>query len=318
MKIKFSHYERVAGIFVLTALAGCISVAAVVAVKRGWFATKIPFETIMTSAEGIHSGTVVQISGLRAGAVEEVELVAAERIRVRFSVFEKFHNQIRADSTIQVVRPFVIGERVIEVNVGSEGESRLAAGHEIPLKSSFDVMDIFSGKKMGPFLGTIEKLSENLRVLGEAFADPTRTRALVEMFDRLAPLISNMNSMAQGVSKMTDIATRQKRFEILIGNLTDVSQSLGKVVPAMMEEAPDMGQQLGAMVKNLNVLTAEMSKLAPAIAAIAPDLPKTSLRAVEALNETVILLKAMQKSFLLRGKVEEVKEEEQRQPASRK
>ena len=72
---------------------------------------------------------------------------------------------------------------------------------------------------------------------------------------------------------------------------------------------------MGQMVTNLNVLTAEMQKLAPAIAAIAPDLPKTSLKAVEALNETVVLLKALQKSFLLRGNVEEVCEQE-RQPAS--
>lgn len=317
MKIKFNRFERIAGLFVLTAVVGCLSVAVVVAVKRGWFATKIPFETSMVSAEGIHPGTVVQISGLRAGSVDDVELISAEKIRVRFEVLQKFHDQIRADSTVQVVRPFVIGERVIEINVGSENEPRLAAGHAIPLKSSFDIMDIFSGKKLGPFLGTLEKLSENLRVLGEAFADPTRTKALVEMFDRLAPLIGNMNSMAQGVVKVTDTVTRQKRLEILISNLSEISAALGPIVPAMVAEAPDMGHQLGQMVKNLNVLTAEMTKLAPAIAAIAPDLPKTSLRAVEALNETVVLLKAMQKSFLLRGKVEEVKEEE-RQPASGK
>jgi phospholipid/cholesterol/gamma-HCH transport system substrate-binding protein len=70
------------------------------------------------------------------------------------------------------------------------------------------------------------------------------------------------------------------------------------------------------MVKNMSVLTHEMQKLAPAIAAIAPEFPKTSMRAVEALNETVVLLKALQKSFLLRGNVEAVREQE-RQPASK-
>jgi hypothetical protein len=37
------------------------------------------------------------------------------------------------------------------------------------------------------------------------------------------------------------------------------------------------------------------------------------LRAVEALNEAVVTLKAIQKSFFLRGNVEEVREEEAKQ-----
>lgn len=315
MNIKFNKFERVAGIFVAAALLGSLAIAVGVAVKKGWFANKIPFETMMTSAEGIHPGTMVQIAGLRAGSVEDVELIGADKIRVRFEVMDKFRPQIREDSVVQVLRPFVIGEKVIEVSVGSEEARLLKPGESIALQSSFDVMDLFSGKKLGPFLGTIEKLSDNLRVLAEAFADPERTKSLVKMFDRLTPLIGNMNEMAQGVTKVTEVALRKKHLETLIGNLTQISSDLGRVVPEMVAEAPDMGRQLGQMVKNLNVLTAELQKLAPAIATIAPELPKTSMRAVEALNETVVVLKALQKSFLLRGKVEEVREEE-RKPSS--
>lgn len=314
MKIKFNKFERVAGLFVLAALIGCFTIAAGVAVKKGWFASKIPFVTYMVSAEGIHPGTPVQIAGLRAGAVEDVELISAEKIRVKLEVFEKFRDQIRADSSIQVLRPFVIGDKVLEISVGSVDHPEILPNREIPIRSSFDIMDLISGKKLGPFLGTLDNLSESLKILGEAFADSERTRSIVKIFDKLAPLISNLNNMATGVVKLTDTANRQKRFEILITNLTQVSAELGKIVPALTAEVPDMGRQLGQMIKSLNVLTNEMEKLTPAIAAIAPELPKTSMRAVEALNETVILLKAMQKSFLLRGKVEEVREEE-RKPA---
>ena len=77
-----------------------------------------------------------------------------------------------------------------------------------------------------------------------------------------------------------------------------------------------MGLQLGQIVTNLNRLTGELNKLSPAVEVLAPELPRTSRRAVEALDEMVVLLKAMQKSFLLRGSVREVKEDEARQPAS--
>ena len=73
------------------------------------------------------------------------------------------------------------------------------------------------------------------------------------------------------------------------------------------------------LVSNLGELTAEFKKLTPAIGVVAPELPRVSKRAIEGLDELVITLKALQKSFLLRGNVEDVKEEEMkrkmRQPA---
>jgi phospholipid/cholesterol/gamma-HCH transport system substrate-binding protein len=52
-------------------------------------------------------------------------------------------------------------------------------------------------------------------------------------------------------------------------------------------------------------------------------MPRVAKRLVEALDEAVVVLKAVQKSFLLSGKAEEVREEEaerdkKRQPAGGK
>jgi phospholipid/cholesterol/gamma-HCH transport system substrate-binding protein len=60
--------------------------------------------------------------------------------------------------------------------------------------------------------------------------------------------------------------------------------------------------------------------LAPALETVGEDLPQASVRALEALDEAVVLLKAMQKTFLLSGKVEDVRKEEKnrRTPASGK
>lgn len=315
MKIKFNKFERVAGLFVLTALIGSLAAALGIAAKKGWFSSKVPFETVMKSADGIHAGTVVQIAGLRVGSVSDVELMSAEKIRVKFEVFEKFHTQIRKDSVVQVFRPFIIGDKVLEVSVGSQDQELLASGEYIQLKESFDIMDVVSGKKMGPFVETVEKLTSSMKSLGEAFMDPERTKALVKMFDRLAPLLANVNDMAVGMVKITDTVLRQKRLETLVTNLNEVTDGLVQLIPPLVKESPDAGVQLGQMVRNLNILTQEMQKLTPAISAVAPELPKTSLKAVEALNETVVLLKALQKSFFLKGSVEAVKEEERR-PAS--
>lgn len=290
MKIKFNKFERVAGLFVLFALLGAFIVTVSVAIKKGWFSSKIEYVTEMESAEGLNPGTLVQVAGLRAGKVKEVDLLSVDKVRVRFEVLEKFQNQIRQDSEVQVLRPFVIGEKVLEISVGSASLPVLKGGSSIQTVSSFDIMDIFSGRQLGPVLGTFEQLTQNFKVLAEAFADPERTKAMVQIFDRLDPLLNNLNKMSVEVTKTTGTFNQKQRLETALDNLSLLTMELNKV----------------------------LATLTPAIEAVAPDLPQTSLRAVEALDETVILLKALQNSFMLRGRVRDVREQEEkeRRPAN--
>lgn len=318
MRIKFNKFERVAGIFVLAAFIGAITATAGIAIQKGWFASKLEYKVVLPSAEGIHSGTMVQIAGLRAGSVKNVDLVSANEVLVTFEVFEKFKNRIRKDSELQVVRPFVIGEKVFEITIGSEEAEVLPAGSTIVSKSSFDLMDLFSGRKLSPFLGTLEALVENLQILVEAFADENRMKSFVEMFDRMTPLINNMNKMSKKIIHLSDTVLQDKKLAKTLDNVLLLTGELNKVLPQMNEDSPEMGKQLAMLLTNLSELTAEFKKLTPAIGVIAPELPRVSHRAIEGLDELVITLKAIQKSFLLRGNVEDVKEEEKnrlRKPA---
>jgi len=316
MKIRFNKYEKVAGLFVGVAIVASALGLIGIAVKNGWFALKVKYATEIDSADGVHAGTIVQISGLRVGAVTAVELQANDRVRVEFQVLEKFANKIRQDSSVQMYRPFILSDKVLDVSVGSDDAEFLPPGSVLATHSSSDIMDMLSGRKMGMILSSFDNLASSLKIVGEAFSNPERTKDLVIMLDTLKPLVQNLNQMSTEIVKITSVANKQKRVESIVESLAQISKELNRALPAFTKEVPDVGNQMGMIVKNLNILTAEFQKLTPAIAAIAPELPRTSRRAVEALDETVIVLKAMQKSFLLRGKVEEVREEEGRKPAN--
>ncbi len=317
MKINFNKFEKVAGLFVGIAALSCVLGMIGIAVKNGWLATKVSYTTELDTADGVHAGTAVQIAGLRVGAVTDVDLQANDKVLVRVEVLEKFKNKIRSDSHVQMFRPFILSDKVLEISVGTDEAPELAVGSIIPMMATSDIMDMLSGKKMGTAMATFDKLAESLKIVGEAFADPKRTQGLVQMFDRLNPLVQNLNTMSQEVVKIANVVTKQKRLETIITNVASMSEELRAVLPEFTGQVPNAGREFGQIVNNLNSLTAEMQKLTPAIAEIAPDLPRTTRRAVEALDETVVLLKAMQRSFLLRGNVQDIrKEEEKRKPAS--
>ena len=319
MIIKFNKFERVAGLFVMGAVVLALVSTFGVAVRKGWFSSKVSFQTVVESAEGFHSGTQVQMAGLRVGSVTDVELVSAKEVKIKFEVLEKFHKRIRKDSVVMVVRPFIIGDKVVDITIGSDELEQIKAGSKIAAIPTYDLMDLASGRKLGPFMDSLQSVMGNLKVLVKAFSNRERTQKIVQIFDELLPLIQNMNQMSSGVSQVTTTLNKHERFELMVKHLSELTRELAVVMPEFKKQVPNMGTQFAALVNNLATLTDEFKKLTPTISAVAPDLPQASLRALEMLDEMVITLKAMQKTFMLSGSVEEVREEEQqRKPASQK
>lgn len=314
--VKFNKFERIAGLFVGAAILGSLLIALSVAVKQGWFETKVRYVTSFENADGLHQGSVVQVSGLRAGAVESVELESDNRIRVGFYVLGKFQHRIRQNSTVQLIRPFIIGERVVDLTVGTEEAPLLAEHGMVHSQETLDLMTLLSGKNLNNYLSKLGGMLESVQVLLEAFADKSRAESMVRVIDRIDPLMKNLNTMSLEVIKLSRQATNDKGVEKLVGNLAITSAEINRILPDLNQANPELAQDLAVMTKNLASMT---RALGPAMQAIEPELPGASLKLVEALNETVVVLKAMQKSFFMRGSVKEVKEEEsQRLPASHK
>lgn len=318
MKNKFNKFERVAGIFVLLAVFGVLLTAVSVAVKQGWFATKVYYSTVFEAADGIHPGTLVQMAGLRAGAVTDVELRGDNKIQVNFYVLSKFQPRIRQDSAAQLIRPFIIGDRVLEVTVGSEESAEMPQHQILASNETMDIMSLLSGKSLGTHLAKLSSTIENLAMMMTALTSKDRTESLVRIFDRLDPLLASVEVMASEMTKLSRQATHKGNLQNVVSNLAVTTQEINNILPEMNRENPELAKDLAQMSKNLSVLTKDFRVLGPALNAVGPELPQATKRAVEALNETVIMLKAAQKSMFIRSSVKEVRDEEarQRRPAS--
>ncbi len=311
IKVKFNKFERVAGLFVGVAIFGFLFSMLGVAVKQGWFDKKVYYMTSFQTADGVHVGTTVQIAGLKVGSVEDVELTADNKVTVNFYVLEKFQSKIKQDSNVQLVRPFVIGERILDISVGSPQSQMLTDGF-VKSTETLDLMTVLSGKQLGNYLMTMGGMMDNLKFLAEAFLDKNRTQAFVDMFDRIDPLLKNLNSMSVEVIKLSKQATKDENLGVVLGQLATTTKELNKLIPEINQKAPHMAQQITQIIGNMAVLTEEFKVIIPALAEVAPDLPRASRRAIEALDEAVILVKAMEKSMFIRGSASEVREEEAR------
>ncbi len=318
MIIKFNKLERAAGIFVLSALIGSVTLSIGVAFKRGWFDPKRSLVTQLESADGIHVGTQVQMSGLRIGSVDDIELKSKNMVEVHFEISEKYFMRVRESSVVQLMRPFIIGEKVLDISTLDENSPRVVEGALIKAQDSVDFMDLLSGRKLGPYLSSMGKISENLKVVAETILDQKHLDGFVKMFGELSPLVSNMSSMGYQANVLLKEMNKKQQLIIALNNLVEITNQMNKALPYVAEHGPALAEDLTKISHNMAVLTDEIKILVPAFKEVAPEIPQASRRAIEALNETVITLKALQKSFLLRGSVKDVKDEEARDrlPAS--
>ncbi len=319
MKAKFNKFERVAGIFVLTAIVGTLLAALSVAIKQGWFDKKLYFTTVFIGADGVHSGTEVQISGLRAGAVDDVELLTDNRIKLVFYVQGKFRERVKADSVAQLIRPFIIGDRILDVSVGSQNQSILEEHATMNSQETTDLMSLMSGKHLGSTLERFGGMVENIQHLAQAFLSRDRTRSMVNIFDKLEPLLLSLDIMSREVTRLSKQATKDEGLHQLVKQAGILTSELNLIVPEMNKQNPEMAKELAHLTSNLSVMAENMKAMTQLFKDLGPEIPGTARRAMEALNEATILMKALQKSFMLRGNVREVMEEEQqkRQPASK-
>jgi phospholipid/cholesterol/gamma-HCH transport system substrate-binding protein len=276
---------RVAAIFVLGAAVTLFVFLYLLVSMKGWFQSKTTYFTWLESGEGVHVGTPIEMVGIRIGSVEALELDDMNRIRTRLKVLSRFSPRIRAGSKIVLDRPFIVGDKVLHLVPGSASEPLLAEGAMIVAEEAFGLVDLLGGKKLGPYLQSMELALGEMQRLVDSLLKVKASDKLVKSLVGLPEMVANLSHASKDVSLLTAQVTSEEKLSRLVSNMVSLSDEFRKVVPAL--------------------------------AAVTPDLPRSGRRVVEALDEAVVVLKAMQKSFLLRSSAREVREEEARENSER-
>ena len=111
------------------------------------FEKKMRLKVRFPSADGLHSGADVQLSGVSIGKVEEVKFLPpdspeGERIEATLNVIEKLDNKpinelIRTDSTAQLVATSVLGnDKVVNITPGTAKGSPVDENATLPTSPS--------------------------------------------------------------------------------------------------------------------------------------------------------------------------------------
>lgn len=309
-KLHLSHFEKVAGLFILVGVFAIAVFWVAAAMRQGWLEPRVTYYTKFSSGEGLYAGLDVLLAGIRVGRVSDVELLDSNEVLVEMSIIEKYKTKIRQDSRAMLIRPLVLGERAVEISMGSSEFPVVAAGSELESRATFDIMTVLSGRMVNESFSALGSTLTNLAEVMTTLLEKEKLAGFVKTIDRIDPLIHHMDQMAREVTKLSRQVNRDENIGKLVRDLAVVSYELNQALPMIRERAPAMADDFETLVGNMADLSEQFKEMGP-------DLPVATQKTLEALDETVVLLKAAQKSFFFRSHVKKVREEDAaRKPAS--
>ncbi len=170
----------IVGIFVALAFVGFIFVLFSMGGGSGLFTSQLSLYGKFSQVKGLHPGSEVSLSGLRIGVVKNISVdpKGGKDLTVEMAVGKKYGDVLKQDSVASIRTQGVLGDKYIELSVGSIGAPAVKNGDTLP---SSELTDLFT--KSGNLVddisrhfdkgGKFEQLLLNLTNVSANLADIT-------------------------------------------------------------------------------------------------------------------------------------------------
>jgi phospholipid/cholesterol/gamma-HCH transport system substrate-binding protein len=190
------------------------------------FSSRYELVTFLKDAAGLRQGGSVTIAGQLAGVVKDIELLPVDadttrNVKVIFEVNEDLRNQVRADSRARLRTMGLLGDKVLEVSVGTLRNSVLTEGDTVPSEPTMDYEAIIA--QAAGAVDDVVALTHDLRQLtgGIVRGEGTMGQLLTNrtLYDRLTTTMGQLNATlvriqsSQGtLGRLIDDPTMYNRF----------------------------------------------------------------------------------------------------------
>ena len=160
LRTRLSRLERLVGLFITAAtlllLLGLGYYVYQMAESKGWFLTKMPYFTFVSSTEGLHVGDRVKLMGMDIGSIVEIKPMPPDEpynVYVRFKVTEPHYGYVWEDSRAKV--------NGVWEDVFRHPEVGLTKQHHMAIGPDDVVHLVWIDKNYGTFTGQYSKRSRS-------------------------------------------------------------------------------------------------------------------------------------------------------------
>lgn len=191
------------GIFVLTSLVVFVGLIYFLGAEARLFEAKYDLVAEFTEVGGLISGATVRLAGVQIGRVTRVRLPEepAGKVRVTLTIARRFADRIRKDSVARIETQGLLGDKLVEISLGSPGAPALKPGESIATRDPVELSRL-AGEGVD-ILRNVAALSSNLNSAVEAFNK-------AETLEALSATLRSTRRAAEQVTRVTEQVEKGK------------------------------------------------------------------------------------------------------------
>jgi phospholipid/cholesterol/gamma-HCH transport system substrate-binding protein len=184
------------GLFVVGAIVlGGIGVL-LLGKSRHVFETRAQLHATFSDVAGLVQGAPVRLSGVNVGTVSQIMFVRAEprpQIRVDLEISKQSLGLVRADSVARITGQGLLGDKIIEVSVGSSSSAPIPSGGNIQTAEAADLDKML--RQAAETIEDAKKVAERAAQAVDQFAD---AKTIGEFRDSVVHLHALLHATEKG------------------------------------------------------------------------------------------------------------------------
>lgn len=163
---KTSWANLKVGIVVLLGLAVFMFFVSIVGNDANVFTSTYPLKVFVPNVQGLVSGAMITLGGLKVGYVRTLDFTARDTtngVDITFEVQSKYRGSITQNTVAQIKTIGLLGDKYIDLSIGSKNLPPLPDYAYVPLRESFDFEA--AGPQLRTSLADFTELMKNLHVI---------------------------------------------------------------------------------------------------------------------------------------------------------
>jgi phospholipid/cholesterol/gamma-HCH transport system substrate-binding protein len=156
------------GIFVLVAVFAFLGTIYALGARARLFESRYTIYAHFTTVSGLVEGATVRLAGIQIGRVSDITLSSEPggKVRVAMSVAKQYGNRIRKNSIARIATQGLLGDKIVEVSVGTAEAPPVQAGEALATQDPFEITDAVS--QSAETIKSVTALAESLRKTAES------------------------------------------------------------------------------------------------------------------------------------------------------
>jgi phospholipid/cholesterol/gamma-HCH transport system substrate-binding protein len=191
------------GLFVLIGLAAFLSMIYALGARARLFEPRFTVSAEFTEVGGLVGGATVRLAGVQIGRVSGVDLPSQPggKVRVDMSIARRFGNRIRQDSVARIETQGLLGDRIVEITVGTAAAPPVRPNDLI---ASTDPLDI------GRVMSESAQVVKSIGTLADSLRETARTLNQSKLIEEASATVQSARRITDQVGRIVGEVERGK------------------------------------------------------------------------------------------------------------